>query len=202
MNPQDAAERQLSVLDRLELGLLPDEGLAFDEALSEEWLQAEVLGQDPSGLTLKSNKPGRAEISVIPIGPVETRPPITVRGTIRASADTSCVRCLADVAVEVAAEVDVTLVFGASSETETQDPEDISVDALDEQTYGADGLELGTVVRESILLGFDMNPTCEDEAACDERTAAMLEKANRAAREADDAIDPRWAKLAAMKDEQ
>jgi len=48
-----------------------------------------------------------------------------------------------------------------------------------------------------------MNPTCTDTPACDRRTRALLEEANRPAREMDATggakIDPRWAPLADLE---
>jgi uncharacterized metal-binding protein YceD (DUF177 family) len=70
-----------------------------------------------------------------------------------------------------------------------------SLDALEEGSYDQRGVDLPALIREAMLLALDMNPTCEDEPACDARTAALLAEANRPFQEQESAGDPRWAAL-------
>lgn len=221
MGPIDAKERQLAVLERLELHLLPEEGLKFDEPLPIQWLEREVLKHDPTGLSLKVSKPGHVTLTVTPVGALETRPPILLQGNVRATIDTACVRCLEALDMPVDTEIEATLMFQLPPKDAAPDPaakkrgkkarlkEEAALEewneefddpsALDDGAYDASGIDLAGVVREAVLLGLDMNPVCEDEPACDERTEALLAEANRPFREAEEAGDPRWAALAALR---
>lgn len=223
MGPIDAKERQISLFEPLELHLLPEEGLAFDEPVAEGWLDAQVFQGDPNGLSLAAAGPGRARLTVTPVGAVETRPPIHIRGRLEAQARTTCVRCLEDVTLPLETELETTLMFARAAPTSeaTAEPTkkkgkkkskkedaleewDEAFDdpsALDDGAYTAEGIDLASILREGLLLALEMNPTCEDEAACDTRTEALLAEANRPFAEAEAAGDPRWAALAALRKE-
>lgn len=213
MEPTDAATRQLSLLEPLELRHLPQEGLSFDEALPERWLQ-KVLGTTmDTGEALEFPAPGRARLTVTPLGPVENHPPILVRGDFQATARTPCVRCLANVDLTLAEAVETTLFPPATPEPQQPQgpkgakhrPEDQKLEEWDEElpdlealaegTYTHDRIDLPGVLEEALLLALDMNPTCAHEAGCDDRTQALLEEANRPLREAEAQPDPRWAAL-------
>ena len=216
MEPVDAAARQLSVLEPLELRHLPQEGLAFDEALPAAWL-AGVLGPTSvTGEVLQIMGPGRAQLTVTPLGPGGSRPPILVRGELRAAARTPCVRRLADVDLTLADSMETTLFAATPAPEEVHAPrgkgagrgrpepqplEDWSgealpeLEALAEGTYAHERVDLPSLLEEALLLALDMNPTGPDEPGCDARTQALLEEANRPARAVEAQPDPRWASL-------
>ena len=186
----DAKRRNLSVLEPLDLLDIPEDGLEFDEALPETWLD-EQLCQDPA-LELRVRAAGRAKVQVRVLGPVDQRPPVRIRGQLDAPLQTPCVRCLQSVEVPLAAELDFTL-FAATSREADQEADG---------TYEGDRVQLPELLREGLALELPMNPACEDEPACDQRTQAMLDAVNEPGEKAMDAksdTDPRWRKLAALK---
>lgn len=187
-----ASERNISVLEGLALKDLPEEGLSFDQALPEEWLTS-VL-QSPYGLRYEPVNSGRARLEVHPLGPVNQRPPVRLKGTLQAKASTDCVRCLENLEEDLLSSVDLTLF------PEEQVPEG---EAGMDGTYSGTVLPLPEAISEMLLLELDMNPTCRDQAACDSRTAEMLKRVNapgeRAMEEAAAAPDPRFAALKDVK---
>ena len=195
MTKNIATNRQLKVTEVLDLRLLPDEGLRFDEPLEIAWLdeQLEEIGEDDA-TAVRANGPGRAKLDVEPLGPVASRPPIRVHGAIHADLAMTCVRCLQPVSQKAEAAVDVTLFPKREGEgPATREEEDeLAAEQLDEGTYEENVLDLPEIVREALLLEVAMNPSCEDEAACTERTESMLREANRAAEKV---LDDRWAPL-------
>lgn len=224
MPPIDAGTRQLSVTEVLEIRLLPEEGLHFDEALEPAWLDAHISAdQRQAGLELKASGPGRADLVVTPLGPLASRPPVSVKGAVSAPLAMVCVRCLSDLAFEVTADVDLTLLAGrpapahpqgkgaprpkgaaAKSDGRVEDwsgEEMPELDALDESTYEEDRLDLPSMLREALLLALEMNPSCEDEAACDARTQKLLDEANRPFQVTETEGDPRWAPLRRLRGE-
>lgn len=194
---KDAAPRRISVTEALDLRLLPDEGLSFEEILETSWIEAQLATQsDTEETAVHARSPGRADVRVEPLGPVVTRPPIRVRGHLDAPVTMTCVRCLAPVADDLVAELDLTLL-----------PDDHPVDdagedagdegVLDEGSYSGNTIDLPDLVREALLLELSMNPTCADEDACTERTAALLRRANEEAEGV--VIDDRWAALRELR---
>jgi uncharacterized metal-binding protein YceD (DUF177 family) len=224
--PIDARIRNLTATEVLELRLIPDEGLVFDEALPGVWLDEEVLADEAEAvLEYRAAGPATLHLTVEPVGPVGSRPPISLRGEVRARLLAACVRCLSDVEAETVAPIETTLLpvdaakaqqllagqapapaapagRGAKArkrrDGELDDWSDLempSLEQLEEGSYDQRGVDLPGIVREAILLALEMNPTCADEAACDARTAALIDEANRPFAEAEAAGDPRWAAL-------
>lgn len=186
----DAKRRNLSVLEPLNLLDIPEDGLEFDEALPEAWLD-EQLCQD-RGLEFTVQAAGQAKVEIRALGPVDQRPPIRIRGRLDAPLRTSCVRCLDPVAVALRADVDFTL-FAATSPEADQDADG---------TYEGESVPVPELLREGLALELPMTPVCEDEPACDARTQVMLDAVNKPGEEAmaqEPEIDPRWEKLAALK---
>jgi uncharacterized metal-binding protein YceD (DUF177 family) len=183
-----AADRNLTLLEPLELRDLTEEGLHFDEVLPLEWLAAAVEGGP--GLQFAAVEAGRADLEVQPLGPVDQRPPVRIRGHLGAPVRTDCVRCLESLTVPLEVEIDQTL-FASEGAPE------------EEAVYEGEAIDLPEVLRESLALELPMNPTCADTRACDTRTQKLLDDVNRPAREAmgdKPAVDPRWAALAALRD--
>lgn len=190
--PSAAQAGHLSVTEVLDLRFLPDDGLAFDEALEPAWLDAQLAGAD---IELKAEGPGAARLEVQPLGPVATQPPIRIMGEVTAPMTTACVRCLETVAQNLDAKLDL-MIFAAGTAPErgAEDEDDgLPAEALDEGSYDRNQIDLPAIVREALLLEIAMNPACEDEAACTVRTNALIQEANREAETA--MVDDRWAPL-------
>lgn len=187
-----ASERNLTLLEPLDLKDLPEEGLHFDEALPQTWLTETF--ETPEGLRYATPDDGRAVLDVTPLGAVLQRPPVRLVGELSASVHTDCVRCLEQVRSDVRTRVDVTLF---------PDGEDPSDDAGLDGVYEGTRLPLPSAIREFLLLELDMNPVCADEAACDVRTKALMARVNAPGDAAMEAAqtepDPRWAALRDLK---
>ena len=185
--PSSARDRNLSAFEPLRLEDIPEDGLQFDEEAPEGWLAQAVAG---GGLEFSPRALGRVRLDVLPTGDVARRPPIRIRGHVFAPLITDCVRCLETVPVDMKVDVDVTL-FSADEAGEEADG-----------VYEGDDVPLPNVAREAVALELPMNPVCEDEDACDARTAQLIENANAPARAAvSDApqVDPRLAVLEQFK---
>jgi len=216
MGPIDAKTRALSALEPLELRLLPEEGLSFAEAVPAAWLSAALGATTDTGQPIEVLGDGALEVTVSPLGDVASRPPVRISGKISGRARTACVRCLEDVDLDVGDAVEVTL-FPAPEAPKASRPrgkgapakddptlEDWSdaampdLSTLDEAGYVGERVDVPAVLQDAVMLSMDLNPTCADEAACDERTRALLDEANRPAREAEGGPDPRWAALSEL----
>lgn len=196
MAMMDAKQRGLSLTEILELRHIPPEGLVFEEALDPAWVdrQLDVGRAKPVGFTCEMGP--KATLSVEPLGPMETRPPILVRGRATADLRSTCVRCLADVVLPMSVEIEQTL-FPDRTPDETAEP---TLEELDEGAYTPEvGVDLPNVLREAILLDLAMNPTCTDVEGCDRRTQALIDEVNRANQPA---VDPRWAALQRLRDSE
>jgi hypothetical protein len=183
-----ASSRNIKLTEPLELRLIPDEGLRFDEPLDPKWID-EQLAEDRthSGLTFERTGEAHVTLEVEPLGSMGTRPPINLNGKLLAPLLTWCVRCQSELRATVDAPIKLTLL--ASTGREDPGPE-----GADESTYFGDSLDTPGILRETLLLGLSTHPTCEDEPACDERTAALLALANGPAEKVT-AVDPRWEAL-------
>jgi uncharacterized protein len=189
---KSTSAHNLTVIEPLDLRMLPDEGLAFDEALPSAWLEERL--SDPGIGGVRVPTPGHVSLRVDPLGAVAHRPPIRVHGHVRAELDMTCVRCLSPLEHRLDGDLDVTLFpEGAprAARGATEDDE-LSEAELDEGTYGGESIDLPAILRESMLLELPMNPACEDEAACTVRTEAMIAEANRGSSAV---VDDRWAAL-------
>ncbi|MEM7678904.1 MAG: DUF177 domain-containing protein, partial [Myxococcota bacterium] len=143
---------------------------------------------------------------------IDQQPPVRLRGRVNATVRTECVRCLLSVEPVIEAEVDLTLLPGepdepvAKAKTTKLDGDNRKVEDwstedfpnpedLADAVYRGDKIDLPEFVREGLLLGLTTHPVCEDEAGCDERTAALIDAANQPNIESESDIDPRWAAL-------
>src|SRR5688572_15407823 len=179
----------------LALHLLPDDGLVFDESLDPAWVD-ENLGIAQGAPAFHCLPGSTARLEVQPMGPVATRPPILVRGRAEANLRSTCVRCLAEVSLTLGVQIEQMLFAHAGEDEESEEP---SPGEMDEGVYSSEGVDLPNVVREAILLELSMNPSCEDEAACDERTKQLIDDVNAKNRPAG---DPRWAVLEELMKKQ
>ncbi len=173
-------------MEPYDLTRLGDEGAELDEILAFAWLEERLnLGVEHSDLRFTPTRDGQAKLNLREIDPDSDADPIVrVTGKITAGLTCACVRCLHDLAVPVAAKLDMTFFPKTVEDRELNE---------DEGTYDNMELDLPEIVREAILLAVDMNPSCEDEDACGARTRALMERAGVLPEE--DAPDPRWAAL-------
>jgi uncharacterized protein len=189
----EAKARGLSLTEILAIQHLPDDGLLFDEQLDPAWVDR-TLGVTAGATGYFCQPGGSARLEVQPMGPMPTRPPILVRGRASTSLRSTCVRCLADVILNLTVRIEQTLFSKTGEEAESE--EAATIEELDEGIYSNDGIDLPNVLREAILLELSMNPTCEDEPACDARTQQLIDDVNAKNRPA---VDPRWARLEELK---
>lgn len=189
MAPVDASSRRLSINDRLEIRLIPDEGLRFDEALDAAWLEGSLA----SGTPLLDPTVVEAPRASLEVHRVEHRAGTAVRiqGTLELSWEVACVRCLEAVGHTRTLAFERVLL-----------PPDPEAEGEPEHHSGAD-VDLQDVIREAVILALDPNPNCTDRPACDARTQALISShrpPDDSAPETDTALDPRWGPLRALRD--
>jgi uncharacterized protein len=186
----DARARGLSLMEVLELRHLTEDGLVFDEPLDPAWVDRQ-LGGGPIPFTCRAGS--KAHLEVQPMGPIESRPPILLRGSAAAALESTCVRCLEPVHVELTVQIEEMLFPEGRSDT----PGEIGPEAPDEGRYTGEGIDLANVLREALLLELTMNPVCDDKPACDRRTERLIDGVNTGS---ENGGDPRWAALRALKE--
>lgn len=125
---------------------------------------------------------------------------ILLSGQVSGEAGFECARCLKDNDRSIALSMRWTFVprksmlsGGMTAEEEYE----LTADDLDVSFFDGDEIDLADVVREAILLELDAVPRCEVDA-CDESVYRSASSQPDSAR-SEDAMDPRWAKLAEMK---
>ena len=79
------------------------------------------------------------------------------------------------------------------SESAANDEVELTEEDLDVSFYDGESIDLKDVLREAVLLEIDAYPSCPTECA----EVPVTESAN--GQSAEDAIDPRWAPLMALK---
>ena len=193
MGPLDASQRNLTVLEDIELSRIPAEGLSFEEPAPQAWLQETLQplkGAAPETAHIVSGV-GDVALVVVPLCPIVQLPPFRLTGHLRCPLEVPCVRCLETVAFTQDVKIDQVLFWADSEEAEAP-----------ESVYEGEKLPLPLVVREQLLLSLNAYPSCIEVEACDKRTAKMLQEANRPALEAENAVDPRWAALGALQTDE
>jgi uncharacterized metal-binding protein YceD (DUF177 family) len=202
MTAASASHRGLTALEPLELGFLPREGLAFDEPIPTGWIQAELIRDAcTGGRSFWVTDPGHLHLEVHPIGTLRDRPPVLVKGHVKVPVGASCVRCLADVTVEVSAELMETRFpdeARASSAPSAEDSPQTSERPDLEETYHGKVIQLPEILREALLLELTLDPACTDGDACSARTHELLSGVAPPDDAGDAASDPRWAALAEL----
>ncbi|HJX62360.1 MAG TPA: DUF177 domain-containing protein [Polyangia bacterium] len=129
-----------------------DEGLDICVAVTEAWLRAECPDVDvrPSGEGIVFS--GRLE----PAGDE-----YLLRGAIRGGLVTQCVRCLES--ATLALDVPVTLTFVESEEpTGKEEDEDDEEDVI---TFQDGTIDVGSEIRDELLLALPMGPLCREDCA-------------------------------------
>ncbi len=182
---------------------IPEQGITLNKPLHIDWLDANLNhGVERKELTVTAVADGQTTLELRKIDPEGSGDPVVrVKGTVEAKIMAHCVRCLEHVLVDVQNAVDHTLFPSANkavpsprSKSKDDDAELITeLTDLDEDTYTGQKIDLPSIVRESILLGLDMNTTCGEQNQCETRTQALIQGASLEAEE--QKIDPRWAAL-------
>lgn len=180
----EASKRGLSLMELLELRHLPDDGLIFEEVLKAQWIDRQVQIE---GMSCEEGPTARLEVQ--PLGPIDSRPPILIRGVVRAGMRSTCVRCLSQMVLSMSIDIEQTLF------RDREEEELIEHDG----SYDEAGVDLPNLLREAVLLDLSMHPTCQDEPACDKRTQALIDQANESHSLQ---ADPRWAGLQALVDQK
>lgn len=125
---------------------------------------------------------------------------LDIRGDITVPYTLVCSRCVVERARESVLPVRWVLVPLRTLDAERlRDDEEIelSTDDLDVSFYSSDEIDLGELVREALILELDPGDECGEEA-CDARLAELKASLESVGAE-EDAIDPRWAGLAELK---
>jgi uncharacterized protein len=172
---------------RIELDRLPETGDRFAHRYEPEEL---LLDEEHARLTEPPEVEGRVRRS---------GHEVRLKGRITARAEVDCDRCLKAVPVPVETEFDVTYVpeedYRASEAAELQE-EDLGLSVFDGETIDVDEL-----VREQLLLALPTRALCAEECkglcpVCGaDRNSAACDCATKE-------VDPRWAGLKAMMNDE
>lgn len=137
----------------LHLNEIPDEGLTLDVLLDAGWMRSALQdtgfepARDPAGrATIRIDKKGRD---------------VLLSGTVDASLTTECVRCLAEMPVQVHS--DFTLHLEPATARPAVPPGreiELAAHELDMDYYENDRIDLGQWIREQILLEVPSYPAC------------------------------------------
>ncbi|MGZ3419187.1 MAG: YceD family protein [Polyangiales bacterium] len=189
-----ATERPLLSISRKTLDEGPKEIRA---ALPAAWLSKTL----EEGLSASTD--GSVDVRITPSGGDN----FLVQGSVKATVDATCGRCLGPAHIPVATQMTLILVpehaaKGRKPKGKTsKDSEgefEFDKDEADVATYDGDTVVLDELVREAIILELPISPLCSEDCAgmrsdpaFPRETAEALERAK---------IDPRLAPLAALRD--
>lgn len=149
---------------RIDVHIIPDTGLAVAVAANAPWAltAASAAFEAPatavSGQLLLEKKSGK----------------VTVSGTIAAEAERACERCGEDVRLALPIDVDLVYLPRPATESTAHPERELQDDELNSGFYEEEGLDIADVICEAVALALPMRITCDDAAACDERTAKLL----------------------------
>lgn len=172
---------------------IPDEGLALDEPLDQAWLVAalENSGYAPA----KGGADARASLRL----DRQQGRDVLLTGTVHASLETQCVRCLEPLDVQVSSEFTLHLEPRPPHDPEARrrDEIELTADELDVDYYDDEQIDLPHWVREQILLDAPAYPRHEHDCALPgaSTTAAPDPSSEGATR-----IDPRLLPLQKFRD--
>jgi uncharacterized protein len=166
------------------------------------------LGRRPGSMkTLQETVPAPRRIGVELIGIPEGAPldldltlqsvseGVLVTGTVTAPTAGECARCLTPIESDL--EIDLTELFAyPGSETEATTEDDEVGHVVSEQ--GIDTIDLEQTLVDAVGLLLPFSPLCQDDCPglCPDCGVALV---TAGADHHHDTIDPRWAKLAALK---
>jgi uncharacterized protein len=170
-----------------------ERGKSFSFKLSPAWLAAAVEGTD---LKAVPDVFGALELSVY-----QTGADYIVRGRASASLVVACSRCLGDLSMVLAADLDVVMSprDGAPLDEEEEDGVGLDAEELGREYYSGDSLVLDEIVRDYLLLEVPMQPRCEDEQCAGQWVMQYMSTAEGSGPRAAQAVDPRFAALQKLK---
>lgn len=164
---------------------IPEEGLVLDEPLEGAWL-AKALEESGFG-PAKSGGEGHVSLRL----DLQEGRDVVLSGTVRATLDTQCVRCLEALTVPVATEFTLHLEArpAVDPSAKHRDELELTADELDVDYYDEDKIDVGHWVREQLLLEAPAYPRHEHDCALPgATTTAPPEDGERR-------LDPRLAPL-------
>ncbi len=121
---------------------------------------------------------------------------VRVQGTVEASVEVYCDRCLAPVDVPVKSEFDLS--YDPPDADEASDNIALGPDELETSVYTDEQIDLDELVREQVLLALPTRSLCREDCKglCPTCGVDMNTQACNCEQKE---IDPRWAGLAALK---
>ncbi len=119
---------------------------------------------------------------------------VLVTGTARAGLEGECVRCLEEIHREV--EADFQELYLYPDQVDDPEGEDDEVSVLE-----GDLLDLEPLLRDAVVLELPLQPLCMDDCPglCPECGARLADEPDHSH---EDAIDPRWAALTQLEQDQ
>jgi uncharacterized protein len=117
---------------------------------------------------------------------------VLVTGTAAATLEGECVRCLEPIHDDVEVDLQELFVYDGDDTVTDDDDEDAGVSRMD-----GDLLDLEPLVRDAVVLSLPFQPLCQDDCPglCPECGARLADDPGH---RHDEAIDPRWAALAGL----
>jgi uncharacterized protein len=118
---------------------------------------------------------------------------VLVTGTAAATLEGECVRCLEPIHDDVEVDLQELFVYDeGDTVTDDSDDEELGVSRMD-----GDLLDLEPLVRDAVVLSLPFQPLCQDDCPglCPECGARLADDPGH---RHDEAIDPRWAALAGL----
>lgn len=145
---------------KIHLEKIGPDGFHFVEPIEEVWLN-ECLGGDSA---FAAAGPGSLDVMLYR----SKHEVVHVRGSVRVTLNTSCVRCLFGIELALNQPIDVVL-FPAGKEPEAGEDGELSSDDLGVGSYEGGEIDLSALVRDEIYLEMPMNPNCgiEDPRECE-----------------------------------
>jgi uncharacterized protein len=197
---KESKERPLLAVSRKDLDAGPKHVRA---PLPATWLKKKLAdlaeGERDGEPELGASKDGAVDLTLTPSGGDN----FLLRGHVRATVDATCGRCLSPAHIPVDTETTLLLVpkttAGArptkgNTSKESEGEFEFDPDEADVATYDGETIVLDDLVREVILLELPISPLCREDCAGISSDPAVAKKL------ADARVDPRFAKLAGLRD--
>jgi uncharacterized protein len=170
---------------RIEVEKLEESGEPFARTYAPEDLQ---LGDDYARTVAATSVAGRAS---------KKRGQVSLQGTINASVEVPCDRCLTPVVIPVNTDFDLTYIPAQAAIAEPEATE-LQEDDLILSVYEDDSIDVDEMVREQILLALPSRQLCRED--CKGLCPTCGEDLNTQSCNCEQQeIDPRWSALAALK---
>lgn len=179
-----------------------ERSLVLDVAPSAEELKALLADAAPFALAAEHAFEARVRLQRIDDA-------VRVAGQVAVEVVFECGRCLEERAVRVEAELEYLLISraqwelshrGHASESDDDDGVELSAHELDMHYYEGEFVELGSLLREALLLELPPHGICPEEleAECDAAFQANITAQSSGSGTLGDG-DPRWAALRELK---